>query len=70
MYLFFLHVFLHTNLPSCPLYVRYCYIERNNLVGHEDQLLYATVEGAEVQSSKMYTNYASKSMIQIIFDMK
>jgi hypothetical protein len=61
----FLHVFLHTNLPSCPLYFLHCYIERNRLVGQEDEILYATTEEAEVQSSKRYTNSDSKSNTQI-----
>jgi hypothetical protein len=60
----FLHVFLHTNLPSCPLYFLNCYIERNKLIGQEDEVLYAIEEEAEIQSSKRYTNSDSKSNTQ------
>jgi hypothetical protein len=36
------------------------YIERNKLIGEEDEILYATAEEAEVQSLKRYTNCDSK----------
>jgi hypothetical protein len=40
------------------------YIERNRLVGQEDEILYATTEEAEVLSSKRYTNCDGKSNTQ------
>jgi hypothetical protein len=65
MFLFILHVFVHTNLPSCPFHIRHWYLGRNRLVGQEDELLCATVEGSVVQSSKRYTNCVGKLNIQI-----
>jgi hypothetical protein len=64
MFLFLLHVCLHTNLPSCPLHIRRCYLGRNRLVGHENELFCATTEGFVVQSSKRYTNCDGKLNIQ------
>ena len=60
-YMKLLHIFLHTNLSSCPLYFLHCCIERNRLIEQEDEVLCATIEEAEVQSSKRYTNNNSIS---------
>jgi hypothetical protein len=75
LFLFLLDVCLHTNLPSCPLHIRRCYLGKNRLVGQEDELFCATTEGSVVQSSKRYTNCAGKLNIQIrwghiILDLK
>jgi hypothetical protein len=75
MFLFLLHVCLHTNLPSCPLYIQHCYLRKNRLVGQEDELFCGTTEGFAVQYSKRYTNCTGKLNIQsecghIILDLK